>query len=480
MRVLHSIRARLAAVSAAVVLVAGAAIGIPAYVRLRANLEEADTEFARHEALEVAAAVAGLEVAAELRARVEAAGLFPEDGVDSLALLGLDGRPLLWFPAASAPPELDWPAGVAAALRGESPVVRLTDPDRGHRAIRALHLADSRRPRWIVLAQVSRERSEAALADFRLKLLVGVPLLALLVLAGSYGLVTQALRPLQAVVAGARALAEEGPHDGVRRLAAPPEGSELAELVGLLNVMLGRTEETLSQLRRFAANASHELRTPLMRMRGEAELALRDGTPPEEARAALASTIEEIDALVRLVGSLIELSRGEASGPPTEQLDLAELATALAEEAALLGGERRLRVDVVREGGGDALVRGSRDLLGRALWNLLDNALKYVPDGERITVRITVSDAQVQVAVEDTGAGVPPEARARLFEAFYRGDAARVQGTPGTGLGLALARTIARRHGGDLVLADGPGTRFVLALPRRGAGSRGAARPLAG
>lgn len=477
---IHSIRARLAVVSAVVVLVAGGAIGVASYLRLRAKLDEADLEYARHEALEVAAAVAGLDSASGIRHRIEEAGLFPEAGVDSLAVLELDGRPLVWFPRDAAPPALDWPAGLVAALEGESPAEQLADKARGHPAIQALHLADAHRPRWIALAQVSRERSEATLADFRLRLVLGVPLLAVLVLAGSFGLVTQALRPLQAVVADARALAGEGPEGGgIRRLAAPPAGSELAELVGLLNVMLGRTEETLSQLRRFAANASHELRTPLMRMRGEAELALRAGTPPEEACAALASVIEEVDALVRLVEGLIELSRGEAGGLPGEQLDLADLATSLAAEAALLGQERELRVEVAREGSGEAIVRGSRDLLGRALWNVLDNALKYVPRGERVDVRIAVTETQVQVTIEDSGPGVGADAQHRLFEAFYRGDAARIQGAPGTGLGLALARTIVRRHGGDLVLAPftGRGARFVLTVPRRGAGSRGAARP---
>lgn len=476
-RQLHSIRARLAVVSAAVVLGAGAAIGVASYLRLRANLVEADTEFARHEALEVAAAVAGLGSATDVRRRIEEAGLFPEVGVDSLVVLELDGWPFVWFPQEAAPTALDWPEGLAAARRGESHTRPITDATRGHLAIQAVLRADQHHPRWFVVAQVSRERSEATLADFRLKLLVGVPLITLLVLAGSFGLVTQALRPLQAIVADARALAEEGVAG--RRLAAPPMGSELAELVRLLNVMLGRTEETISQLRRFAANASHELRTPLMRMRGEAELALREGTPHEETCAALASVIEEVDTLVRLVESLIELARGEVSTLPTEQLDLAELATSLAEEAALLGGERGLRVEVMREGSGEALVRGSRDLLGRALWNVLDNALKYVPRGERVDVRIAVTDAQVQVAVEDSGPGVAADVRERLFDAFYRGDMARVQGTPGTGLGLALARTIARRHGGDLVLAPsaGRGARFVLTVPRRGAGSRGAARP---
>jgi signal transduction histidine kinase len=461
--VTQSIRFRLAGVSALAVGVVGAVIGVAAYLRVSADLAIADAEFARHEALEVAQVIASLSSPEEVRRKLldSEPKIFPEEGVERLQVFSLDGVLVASLPH-DAPPE-PWDEGLTRARRGEFP----TEAARtgSHWSLRsALLVTYTREPRWLAVARVDCARSERSLKQLRRYVAGGVPLTALAVFVGTYGLLVLALAPLRVLVNDARALAAEGLG---RRLAQPSPGSELAELVRLLNVMLARAEETVGGLRRFAADASHELRTPLARMRGEAEVALRGGDP-EEARGALVSILDELDKLRRLIDGLLELARGDAAdlqaGPP---FDLGALAGDLAEEARVLGEARGLDVHVERDGA-TLLVRGRRDLIGRALWNLLGNALKYVPPGRRIDVTITRQDEAAQVVVADTGPGLTDELRGRLFQPFVRGDPARsADGAEGHGLGLALARTIARRSGGDLVCERGAdaGARFVLTLP---------------
>lgn len=458
-----SIRFRLAGVSALAVGVVGVLIGLTSYMRLSADLAAADAEFARHEALEVAQVVASLTSAEDVRRKLldSEPQIFPEEGVERLEVFTLDGELIACMPH-DAPPET-WDEGLARARRGEFPAEPVRD--RSHWSARAaLLITYTREPRWLAISHVDCARSERSLRELRDYLAAGIPLATLAVFVGTYGLLVLALKPLQALVSDARALAAEGVG---RRLVQPAAGSELAELVRLLNVMLARTEETVGRLRRFAADASHELRTPLARMRGEAEVALRGGDH-EAARDALVSILDELDKLRRLVDGLLELSRGEVAdllaGPA---FDLGALAMDLGEEARVVGGTRGLEVRVER--GADPLpVRGRRDLIGRAVWNLLDNALKYVPAGQRIDVAITRQGDLAQVAVSDTGPGLSEELLPHLFQPFVRGDPARSpDGPEGHGLGLALARTIARRSGGDLVCDRGvaPGARFAFTLP---------------
>lgn len=465
MRAWHSIRFRLAALSAAVVTVALVAIGSVVYVRLAHKLEDADEQFARHEALEVAQVVASLTTPEAVRAGLAVAEprIFPEDDVVGLQVFDLEGGLVGSLPAEAAP--APWPEGFALARAGGAPTGRSAASD-GRTGLRAAMLVTyAREPRWLVLSHVDVRKSERTLAETRRHLLLGVPLAAALVFGGAYGLLALALRPLRVLVEDTRAIAAEGLG---RRLAQPPPGSELAELARLLNVMLSQLEETVGRLRRFAADASHELRTPLARMRGEAEVALRAGDAAE-AREALVSVLDELDSLRRLVDGLLELARGDAERVRGGgSFDLAALAQELGEEARLVGETRGLTVEVERAPG-PLLVEGSRDLCGRALWNLMDNALKYVPSGGRIRVSTAHDERGARVTVDDDGPGLPDSLVPHLFQPFVRGDPARWAsgGQDGHGLGLALARTIARRSGGDLVCArSSPGASFVLTLPR--------------
>lgn len=253
------------------------------------------------------------------------------------------------------------------------------------------------------------------------------------------------------------------------RLKIAGTGDELDRLAQNLNDMLDRIGELMRGMREVSDNIAHDLKTPLTRLRNKADEALRTARTPDELKTALEATIEESDNLIRIFNALLMIARLEA-GNAREALadfdaseavrDVAELYEALAEEAGI-----SLEVSVE-----DNLpVHGSRELLGQAMANLLDNALKYgaSPDGptpRSITVEAHRVGNEVRIVVADRGPGIPEAERGHVLERFVRLETARSR--PGFGLGLSLVAAVARLHGGTLTLENNePGLRIVLALP---------------
>jgi signal transduction histidine kinase len=253
------------------------------------------------------------------------------------------------------------------------------------------------------------------------------------------------------------------------RLAVRGSGDEFDRLAQNLNAMLDRIGELMAGMKEVSDNIAHDLKTPLTRLRNKADEALRAAQTPEELRAALEGTIEESDNLIRIFNALLMIARLEA-GNAREALadfDAAEVARGVAElyEAAAEEAGVALAVSVAS----DLPVRGNRELLGQALANLLDNALKYgAPTEPGLAAQVSVSagksDHRVSIAVADSGPGIPEGDRGRVTERFVRLESARSR--PGFGLGLSLAAAVARLHGGVLRLEDNaPGLRAVLGLP---------------
>jgi signal transduction histidine kinase len=252
------------------------------------------------------------------------------------------------------------------------------------------------------------------------------------------------------------------------RLKVAGTGDELDRLAQNLNEMLDRIGDLMRGMREVSDNIAHDLKTPLTRLRNKADEALRTAKTPDELKAALEATIEESDNLIRIFNALLMIARLEA-GNAREGLadfdaaeavrDVAELYEALAEEAGVT-------LEVSVENG--LPVHGSRELLGQAMANLLDNALKYgaVTDDREPTITVAAKQVsgEVRICVADHGPGIPEEERSHVLERFVRLETARSR--PGFGLGLSLAAAVARLHGGQLVLEDNePGLRVVLALP---------------
>ncbi len=284
----------------------------------------------------------------------------------------------------------------------------------------------------------------------------------------AYWLSGRALRPVRAMAATARHISD---HDLQRRISIDlPEGDELGELARTFNAMLGRLDDGFQTLRQFTADAAHELRAPLAVIRAQVEIALRQPRRPEELRSTLQAALEELLSMSRTLDQLLLLARADAG-----QLDIADdvfdLPDLLEETAARWGAvavERSIELRTVIPADGE--LRGDRDLIRRLLDNLVNNAIRYTPQGGQVELSAKTVGDQWEVAVSDSGPGVPPEARERIFERFYRVDRARRRGQGHAGLGLALSKRIAELHGGQISLAETPselgGARFVVRLPR--------------
>ncbi len=220
--------------------------------------------------------------------------------------------------------------------------------------------------------------------------------------------------------------------------------------------------------RDFVANVSHELRTPLASLRAMAET-LRDGGLQDRALAErfVDQILQEVDRMSRLVADLLDLSSLEAGVVRLrqEELEAGELVEAVAQRFRELASRKGVRLVVRRQ---EARVRGDPDRLEQAVGNLVANAVQYTPAGGRVEVGVEVHGDEVQVVVQDTGPGIPPEHLPRVFERFYRVDPSRSRAEGGTGLGLAIVKHVALAHGGRVEAGNRPGggARFVLALPR--------------
>jgi signal transduction histidine kinase len=235
------------------------------------------------------------------------------------------------------------------------------------------------------------------------------------------------------------------------RLPIAGTGDELDRLASNLNAMLERIEALMRGLKEVSDNIAHDLKTPLTRLRNRCEEALRLAEDESQYRAALESTIEESEALIRTFNALLMIARaesGQARDDMTE-IDAAEIARGVGELYEPLADDKGIHLKV--EAPVAAPVHGNRELISQALANLVDNAIKYA----------------ILLAVADSGHGIPAAERGRAVERFVRLEQSRSQ--PGSGLGLSLASAVARLHGGELKLEDNhPGLKTVISLPRAG------------
>ncbi len=316
----------------------------------------------------------------------------------------------------------------------------------------------------------------------RQAMLWGLLVMVLFGIGGGYWVSRRLLQRIDAVAETTRTIMQ-GDLSG--RLPVTGSGDELDRLSESLNLMLARIEQLMAGLREVSDNIAHDLKTPLNRLRNRVEAALRE--PCEEAayREALERTIEEADGLIKTFNALLSIARLEAGagGENRERLDVSALLLDVAELYEPVAEERGLALKA--ETGAPIYIKADRQLLGQAIANLIDNAIKYGaperPSGKGAKPEVTVStratDGTAEIIVTDRGPGVPEGERERVLGRFVRLEASRSE--PGSGLGLSLVAAVARLHGGSVRLEDNePGLRVVLALPRNGeALVNGAAAP---
>jgi heavy metal sensor kinase len=306
--------------------------------------------------------------------------------------------------------------------------------------------------------------ADAARRGFLHSVLFLAPLGVLAAALMGWQMARRALRPMKELAAAAREIDVDKLQ---QRLPLRGAGDEVDELAQSFNETLGRLEDSVGQMRQFTASISHELRTPLTVLRGETEVALLEGHSVEDYRRLLVSQLEEFDSLTRMINDLLVLANAEAGEIrwSEQNVNLSRLAVALAEQLEPVAASRGIQMETVAEP--DVHVRGDGSWLERVILNLLDNAIKFTPDGGKIRVGVAAENGSAKLRVEDQGIGIPPEALPHIFQRFYRAEPSRSKRVPGVGLGLALARWIVEKHRGRITVESQPGqgTCFMVWLP---------------
>ena len=252
------------------------------------------------------------------------------------------------------------------------------------------------------------------------------------------------------------------------RLPAEQMPAELAAMATAINGMLARLEDAFARLSGFSADIAHELRTPLSNLLTHTQVTLTRPRSLEEYREALHSNLEELQWMAQMVNDMLYLAKSDHGLllPNRQPLNMADEVDSLVEYFAALAEDSGIEVSAQ----GSGSLEGDRQMLRRALSNLLDNALRFTPAGGQVSVRLEEGPGVLTLEVENTGEGIDPAKLSRLFDRFYRADPARREGsTEHAGLGLAITRSIVLAHGGRIRCESGQGrTRFVLDLPREG------------
>jgi heavy metal sensor kinase len=315
--------------------------------------------------------------------------------------------------------------------------------------------------RVVAIVQVAQAMDEVedTLQRLLITLWVSVPLLVGVAGLGGYLLAGRALEPVDRITRTARRISAEGLSE---RLNLPATGDEAGRLASTFDEMLARLDESFQRERQFTADASHELRTPLTAMQAILGVTRERRRSPKEYERALADLAEETDRLRTLAEDLLRVARGQDRARQ-ETVDLSTLLNDVAASLHPLAERKGLTLtSMVPQG---LTLRGDRDELIRMFVNLVGNAIQYTEHGG---VTLSTSKNQVpnlSVSVADTGVGIAPEHLPHVFGRFYRVDKSRPM--RGAGLGLAIAQTIARSHGGTIEVRSesGKGTTFTVHLP---------------
>jgi len=351
--------------------------------------------------------------------------------------------------------------GAVAVLRTVNRVViqSLDHPTQGRIRVAA---------RWVgpLLVQVGfTERSmERTLGHVLAIFAFVVPIVLFLAVGGGWIMMGAILDPIHRISTVARRITGK---DLSGRIPERGVGDELDELIGVMNAMIARLEMSFGQMKEFSMNVAHELRTPLTILKGESELALSRNLSNEESHRILSNLLEEIVRMSRLVDDLLTLAKADAGQLTIESspVRLDALLEEVAEDAVVLGSFKDL--DVKLASNPAVTVTGDRARLHQLFRALISNAVQYTDAGGSLTIGSELSASSVVVRVADTGIGIPPESLGRIFDRFYRVDAARTRVSGGSGLGLALAKWIAELHNASLTVESRPGqgSTFIVTIP---------------
>ncbi len=318
----------------------------------------------------------------------------------------------------------------------------------------------------VVQLGLSLDDARETLYAFRWILMLTLPMTLAVASVGGLFLANRALRPVDRITRSAQSISA---HDLSQRLNLDLPDDELGRLAHTLDAMISRLDSAFRRQRRFTADASHELRTPLTIIKGDLSLALTRRRDADYYHEVLTEVDEEVDQMSRLIDRLLALARADAEGILIcrQTVDLGILLADLIEQTRPLAEAKGLTLTA--QAAPTLMASVDPDAVTQIVLNLLDNAIKYAPSGQvRLSARHTGHDgSEIQITVSDDGPGIPAEHLPHIFERFYRVDRARSREMGGAGLGLAIARELARAHGGDVSTHSipGEGSTFTVQLP---------------
>ncbi len=382
---------------------------------------------------------------------------------DAAQLLDLSGRIVATYGGDVSQDPMISPARLTAVLVGGQELFQaaLGDSDQPYRLM-VTPVAHRKQSRVLVVA-ASLEAANEAVRKILLLLLIAGPIALAAAAFVGWWVVRKALLPVERMRRKAERIGIDQLHE---RLSPSRSNDEIGQLAGTLNQMLDRLEAGVSAKRQLVADASHELRTPLAAMRAELDVGLRQGERSPADRAVLESVREDVDRMSRTVDNLLTLSRADEG-----QLELMTSSVDLREIAGTAGSSLQPLADAkgvaLVLSGGPGLTEGDPHRIRQAITNLIENAVEFTPAGGQVTLSTWSEADEVGITVADTGPGIAPEERDRVFDRFYRVEPSRSRRTGGSGLGLAICVEIAAAHGGRIWLdtQEGTGSRFWFALP---------------
>jgi heavy metal sensor kinase len=387
----------------------------------------------------------------------------PEANDRFIRVTAADGRVIY---ASRAPKDDSFdPAEVPApSLKHSADVLHRQLTARGTLLIAAHDYVAATGARYIVEVGISSARTDATVQQVLLILAIGLPIAVSVAVAGGFMLVRRALKPVDRL---SHKAAEITQHNLSERLPVMRTGDELERLSLSLNLMISRLQDAINSSKQFVADASHELRTPLAVLRGEIENLAQDIELKPQTRETLGSALEEVDRLAEIVEGLLALSRLDTGETRSQwvKFDLAELVTTTADQMSLLAEDKN--ITVVCDSATRVMIEGDHARLKQVIVNLLDNAIKYTPNGGRIKLKIAQENGDAVLDVADDGMGIPAEALPHVFKRFFRVDGSRSRDQGGAGLGLSIVKSICDAHGARVEVSSTPGqgSRFRIRQP---------------
>ena len=310
---------------------------------------------------------------------------------------------------------------------------------------------------------------EMALRELRIILLTFSPAALIVLSFIGWFLAGRALSPVTRITNAARKINAENLS---QRLPIEDTRDELSRLGETFNSMLSRLEDSFRKIKQFSADASHELRTPLTILRGETEVALRWAKSPEEFRRMLASNMEEIDRMSRIIENLLALAKSDAGEMSLEikEFSLSDLVQELYLQSKTLGEAKEIAVSLQLAVAREIYLCGDALRLRQVFLNLISNAIKYTPAGGAVNLALALKGNDAVVTIADTGIGIPTDHLPHIFDRFYRIDKARNREDGGIGLGLSIVKSIIDAHSGRITVTSTPevGSTFTVVLPLGG------------